>query len=68
MSDRLHLVPLRTGTVADYAETLRQTLATQSIDIVFLAMAVSDYEPTPLSGKLSSDDEQMVVRCRRTPR
>jgi phosphopantothenate--cysteine ligase len=66
MSDRLHMVPLQTGTVADYATTLQRILEAQPIDIVFLAMAVSDYEPTPLPGKVSSDDEQMLVRCHRT--
>jgi phosphopantothenate---cysteine ligase (CTP) len=66
--DRLHLVPLRTGTVADYAETLKHVLKTQSIDVAFLAMAVSDYEPTPLTGKVSSEEDLLVVRCHRTPK
>ncbi len=45
--DRLHLVPLAQGTVADYAATLRATLAARPIDVAFLAMAVSDFEPEP---------------------
>jgi phosphopantothenate-cysteine ligase len=65
---RLHLVPLRVGTVADYADNLRRLLTTQSIDVAFLAMAVSDYEPTPMAGKLSSDDDSLVVKCHRTPK
>jgi phosphopantothenate-cysteine ligase len=65
---RLHLAPLRTGTVADYAETLRHLLTTQPIDVAFLAMAVSDYEPIPLSGKISSDDDVLVLKCHRTPK
>lgn len=66
--DRLHLVPLRTGTVADYAQTLEQLLRAEPMDIVFLVMAVSDYEPMPLAGKVSSKDDQLIVRCRRTPK
>lgn len=65
---RLHLVPLRRGTVADYAEALETVLRSQPIDVVFLAMAVSDYEPSPLPGKIESTDEELVLRCRRTPK
>lgn len=66
--DRLHLVPLRTGTVSEYAETLRHLLTVQPIDVVFLAMAVSDYEPLPLQGKLGSEPDELIIRCRRTPK
>jgi phosphopantothenate-cysteine ligase len=31
-------------------------------------MAVSDFEPEPYPGKLGSDAESLVVRCRRTPK
>ena len=31
-------------------------------------MAVSDFEPEPYAGKLSSDAESLVVHCRRTPK
>src|SRR4051794_18408066 len=55
--DRLHLIPLCTGTVDDYAETLKNVLVSQAIDVAFLAMAVSDYEPTPLTGKVSSEED-----------
>jgi phosphopantothenate-cysteine ligase len=66
--DRLRLVPLRTGTVADYAQTLQSLLTTEPIDVVFLTMAVSDYEPEPNAGKISSDREELILRCRRTPK
>jgi phosphopantothenate-cysteine ligase len=66
--DRLHLDPLRQGTVAEYAETVKHVLLSQAIDVVFLAMAVSDYEPTPRRGKLSSEEDSLVVHCRRTPK
>ncbi len=66
--DRLHLVPLETGTVADYAGTLRRLLSTERIDVAFLAMAVSDYEPEQVAGKLSSSASELVIRCRPTPK
>jgi phosphopantothenate---cysteine ligase (CTP) len=66
--DRLHLVPLKIGTVDDYRATLKQVLQSQSIDIVFLPMAVADFEPEPRPGKLSSDAESLILRCRRTPK
>jgi len=66
--DRLHLVPLKSGTVADYAQSLHQLLLTQSINVAFLAMAVSDYEPAPVAGKIDSDESELVVQCRRTPK
>lgn len=66
--DRLHLVPLREGTVAEYAEALGTTLQARPIDAVVLTMAVSDYEPEPHPGKLGSDAEALVIRCRRAPK
>jgi phosphopantothenate-cysteine ligase len=66
--DRLHLVPLKEGTVSDYAETLRGVLGSQAIDVAVLAMAVSDFEPESHAGKVSSDAESLVVRCRPTPK
>ena len=66
--DRLHLVPLPRGTVADYAGTLKRVLRTSAIDVAFLAMAVSDFEPEPASGKLDSAAEALVVRGLPTPK
>jgi phosphopantothenoylcysteine synthetase/decarboxylase len=68
VADRLHLVPLREGTVADYASALRGVLERERIDVGFLAMAVSDYEPTHLPGKLESDAETSTIVARRTPK
>jgi phosphopantothenate-cysteine ligase len=68
LRDRLTLLPLRTGTVPEYAEALRTILAEQRIDVAFLAMAVSDYAPVPGTGKLSSDEEELVLHCRRLPK
>jgi phosphopantothenate-cysteine ligase len=66
--ERLVLLPLAEGTVHDYERTLRTVLQTHPIDIAFLAMAVSDYEPDPLAGKLDSKPDELVIRCRRTPK
>src|SRR5262249_686000 len=66
--DRLHLLPLADGTVADYATTLKDALEAHPIDVAVLAMAVSDFEPEPYAGKIGSDIESLVVRCRRTPK
>lgn len=66
--DRLQLIPLPFGGVGDYESVLRQTLSNpeRGIDVVLLAMAVSDYEPEPVPGKLDSNAEELVLRCRRT--
>ncbi len=67
--DRLHLVPLPIGTVADYQQTLKRTLQERAIDVAFLAMAVSDFEPEPRAGKISSEAaDTLVLRCTRTPK
>ena len=65
---RLHMVPLPRGTVAEYELTLYTVLTQKSIDLAFLAMAVSDYEPLPQEGKLSSDQPEMTLTCHRTPK
>jgi phosphopantothenate---cysteine ligase (CTP) len=66
--DRLHLVPLQIGTVADYQQTLKRTLQDRSIDLAFLTMAVSDFEPEARTGKISSEADSLVLHCTRTPK
>lgn len=66
--DRLTLVPIRPGTVDVYAQTLRSVLDATPIAAAFLAMAVSDYAPEPGPGKISSDADEVVLRCRRLPK
>jgi phosphopantothenate-cysteine ligase len=66
--DRLKLVPLGTGNVADYAATLKGILEAHPIDVVILPMAVADFEPEARSGKISSELESLDVHCRRTPK
>jgi phosphopantothenate---cysteine ligase (CTP) len=62
--NRLHLVPLSIGTVADYSAQLEHVLRSQAIDVAFLAMAVSDFEPEPVAGKLASRADDLILRCR----
>jgi len=64
--DRLRLLPLRRGDVADYAEVLRRSLTDRPVDVAFLAMAVSDFEPEPVAGKIDSDTAPFVIRARPT--
>ena len=66
--DQLRRIDLTTGTVSDYAEILEQVAKSRPWDIVLLAAAVSDYEPVPVSGKISSEAEELLVVLRRTPK
>jgi len=66
--DRLHLRPLENGTVAEYAETLRRVLTEEAVDVAFLPMAVSDYEPVPQTGKISSRLDALAIPSRRAPK
>lgn len=68
VADRLQLVPIGRGTVADYARTLERVFHDRPIDVAFLAMAASDFEPEPVSGKLDSDAESVVIRAVRAPK
>jgi phosphopantothenate-cysteine ligase len=64
--ERLHLCRLATGSVSDYSNQLETILKEQRIDVAFLAMAVSDYEPVAVPGKIDSTEEEYLIRCRRT--
>jgi phosphopantothenate---cysteine ligase (CTP) len=66
--DRCHLVPLLLGTSAEYATRLRTILLENRIDVAFLAMAVSDFAPDPVAGKLSSDTSTLTIHCHRQPK
>jgi phosphopantothenate-cysteine ligase len=66
VAGRLHLVPLAHGTVAEYASTLQRVLHDHPIDVALLAMAVSDYEPVPIAGKLDSQAESLTIHAPRT--
>jgi phosphopantothenate---cysteine ligase (CTP) len=66
--DRCHFVPLKKGTVPEYAKRLEATFRDRPIDVTFLAMAVSDFAPEPTPGKLSSDSPTLTLRCHRLPK
>ncbi len=68
--ERLHLMPLRTGTVSEYAATLRHVLTERPIDVAMLAMAVSDFEPDPFPGKIDSqsDAQGFLIHAHYTPK
>jgi phosphopantothenate-cysteine ligase len=68
LRQRLHLVSLRTGTVSEYRSTLEDTLKGRAIDVAFLAMAVSDYEPEAFPGKIDSKSGTLTIVCRPTPK
>jgi phosphopantothenoylcysteine synthetase/decarboxylase len=51
------------------AESLRETmLSIPAARLVLHAAAVSDYTPERTAGKISSDEDELVIRCRRTPK
>lgn len=64
--DRLEIVALERGTVAEYAERVSAILVREPIDIAFLAAAVSDFEPEPAAGKIDSDAHEVVLRLKPT--
>src|SRR5947209_5822990 len=66
--NRCHFAPLVRGTVDEYAGRLEAILREHRIDIVFLAMAASDFTPEPTPGKLSSDLTSLTLHCRRLPK
>ncbi|HWE35971.1 MAG TPA: phosphopantothenoylcysteine decarboxylase [Isosphaeraceae bacterium] len=65
--DRLALVPLLCGDVADYAATLEATLRDHPPDLVFLAMAVGDFEPVSrFPGKIETPSGSLTLSFRPT--
>ena len=66
IAERLSLVPLTKGTVADYAATLEHALRSDPPNLIVLAMAVSDFEPNAVSGKIDSASDELVIHARRT--
>ena len=66
--DRYRPIPIVSGTVGSYEVRLEGTLRRDRPDVVMLAAAVSDYEPEPILGKIDSDRDELILRCRRTPK
>ena len=65
---QLHLVELDEGTVAEYAMVLEMLARSNPFDIIFLAMAVSDYAPTPVAGKVESSDQDWTLTLKPVPK
>jgi phosphopantothenate---cysteine ligase (CTP) len=65
--DRLHLVGLEEGTVHEYSAKLESVFRNHRIDVAFLAMAVSDFEPVQsFSGKLETPHGALSILCKPT--
>lgn len=64
----LEAVALPSGTVAEYSDMLRSIILERRPDVVLLAMAVSDYAPVAMEGKLSSDTPEITLRLNRLPK
>jgi phosphopantothenoylcysteine synthetase/decarboxylase len=56
------------GGVADLDRALHAVLAGPPVDALFMAAAVSDYIPEPISGKVPSDAETWTITLRRAPK
>lgn len=65
---QLRRIDLSFGTVADYAAVLQHECESRAWDLVLLAAAVSDYEPLPVTGKIASDADELVLTLKRTPK
>ena len=66
--DRYRPIPIVSGTPKSYEVRLEGTLRRERPDVVMLAAAVSDFEPEPVPGKIDSDQDELILRCRRTPK
>ena len=55
------------GSFAELRDVLHEATE-EAPDLLFMAAAVSDYAPVPAEGKLSSDDDELVVRMVRNPK
>ena len=64
--ERLRLRPIGAGRVRDYQEVLKAELLGKQVDAVFLAMAVSDFEPDPFQGKIGSDCSELILNLHPT--
>ena len=66
--NQCYFLPFNPPTVERYSQLVHATLRVNPIDIVFLAMAVSDYSPEAFAGKISSDRESQTIQLRRSPK
>lgn len=66
LKGKLHLH--RIGTAQEAADALERLARDLQPDLVACAMAVADFAPVPLAGKLSSQAEELTLRMRPTPK
>jgi phosphopantothenate---cysteine ligase (CTP) len=66
--DRYKAIPLEPPTLQQYAQRLEEIAVEASPEVFFLAMAASDYEPIPRTGKLRSDAPVLRIDCRPCPK
>lgn len=62
----LHLWPIATAVEA--AARLEERCRSLQPDLVVCAMAVADYAPVVTAGKIASEQEELVIRMRPTPK
>ncbi len=55
-------------TFSSYADLDQQIKSIPSARIVLQAAAVADYSPVPADGKISSDQDEMVIRMQKNPK
>lgn len=53
---------------ADLRGALDRLLTERPPDLVFMAAAIADYSPVRQTGKISSDEEELVLRLRKNPK
>jgi phosphopantothenoylcysteine synthetase/decarboxylase len=66
MNPKVSVLPF--SSFQSLSELLEQTLAKTSPDLLFMAAAVADYSPIPVDGKMSSDQDELVIRMKRNPK
>lgn len=62
----LRLVPFRS--VQDLNQAIQEEIGRQKPDFFLMAAAVSDYAPVAVEGKISSSEEELVLRLRKNPK
>ena len=59
-------IPSEYGDFDDYVDAVMTSVA--QADVVMLAAAVSDYGPEPTAGKISSDEDELLIRMKKLPK
>ncbi len=62
----LTLVPFRS--FADLSKAIDSELRKAPVDMLVMAAAVSDYSPVAVEGKISSAEDELIIRLRKNPK